>query len=381
VNRKERILAGDDCGLPAHKADYYRRIWTSEFPPDFGLPVQVPMPPPLDLTPKHPRAVVTVAAGDVGKALLEISGPLMERYAARVGADYLVLDWPGHPDWPMSSKYATARAFDHYERIAYIDADVLLRETSLDLFAVCEPDEVGVVDELAHHRRAPKFGVESHYRKLQVLAGYRDAQPEFYVNAGVQVLPRSARHLIEPPAAPVPAHHLTEQHLFNARLAAAAEAGAVKLKLLPAECNWQHWHDHGFRKSAKKSVLHFSGMGKPAERLQLMRLWAGAKPGAKPSQPSHGPGTELRALLASIGFTEIPACKCAKKAKQMDKWGASGCKKRRPKIVRWLRAAAALTGFWSKVAAMPKAMAIIPASAWLDPAGWLVDESIRRAGQ
>jgi hypothetical protein len=34
-----------------------------------------------------------------------------------------------------------------------------------------------------------------------------------------------------------------------------------------------------------------------------------------------GPGTELKALLATIGIVASPTCKCNKMARQMDAWG------------------------------------------------------------
>jgi hypothetical protein len=40
-----------------------------------------------------------------------------------------------------------------------------------------------------------------------------------------------------------------------------------------------------------------------------------------PAQPTSGPGTELKKLLATIGIHASPTCKCNKMAKQMDEWG------------------------------------------------------------
>jgi hypothetical protein len=40
-----------------------------------------------------------------------------------------------------------------------------------------------------------------------------------------------------------------------------------------------------------------------------------------PAQPTSGPGTELKKLLATIGIHASPTCKCNKMAKQMDAWG------------------------------------------------------------
>jgi hypothetical protein len=37
--------------------------------------------------------------------------------------------------------------------------------------------------------------------------------------------------------------------------------------------------------------------------------------------PPPGPGTELKALLATIGIVATPTCSCNKMAKKMDEWG------------------------------------------------------------
>jgi hypothetical protein len=41
----------------------------------------------------------------------------------------------------------------------------------------------------------------------------------------------------------------------------------------------------------------------------------------KPAAPPHGPGTELKALLATIGIVASPTCKCNAMARRMDQWG------------------------------------------------------------
>jgi hypothetical protein len=50
------------------------------------------------------------------------------------------------------------------------------------------------------------------------------------------------------------------------------------------------------------------------------------KPGFVPPKPAArkpppGPGTELKALLATIGIVASPTCSCNKMAKKMDEWG------------------------------------------------------------
>ncbi len=52
-----------------------------------------------------------------------------------------------------------------------------------------------------------------------------------------------------------------------------------------------------------------------------------------------GPGTELKKLLKMFGLPDRPGCKCNKRAKKMDAWGAEECSKpeRITEIVGWLK--------------------------------------------
>jgi hypothetical protein len=188
----------------------------------------------------------------------------MEAYARRLGADFVVLDWPGPDGWPMGAKFQIPRALDHYERIIYADADVLFRPGCLDLFALCAPNEMGVVDELPHHRQQPKFGLEASYQTFRRQMGFRDvAALPWYFNAGVMVVPRSHQKLLLPPEAPLAVapkgvgRHCAEQHYVNARL---LDSG-MPYRLMDRRGNWQTWTDWNFDTAPPDAVLHWSGDG------------------------------------------------------------------------------------------------------------------------
>jgi len=53
----------------------------------------------------------------------------------------------------------------------------------------------------------------------------------------------------------------------------------------------------------------------------------------------HGPGTELKRLLAGFPFyiKTTPNCRCNARARQMDVWGIEGCEERADLIVGWLK--------------------------------------------
>lgn len=239
--------------------------------PFVAEPVTVPPPPKPAVTPRSAKAVVTVATGEVGRELIALTGPFMEAYAARVGADFVVLDWPGHPRWPMSAKYAVAGLFDYYDRVVYADADVLLRPGCPDLFAACPAGMFGAWDELPAHRARTGAWLENDYRRFAAVVGWPAAELPWYFNAGVMVVPKCHRAALEPPPHPVPPVHCGEQHCTNRRV---RELG-VPFFPLPRVCNWQQFFDPGFRDAPPGAVLHFTGYPTPAARLAAVWERAG----------------------------------------------------------------------------------------------------------
>ena len=60
--------------------------------------------------------------------------------------------------------------------------------------------------------------------------------------------------------------------------------------------------------------------------------------------PTHGPGTELKKLLARVGITASPDCSCNARAAEMDRQGVEWCEGNIDTIVGWLREQAAARG-------------------------------------
>lgn len=108
------------------------------------------------------------------------------------------------------------------------------------------------------------------------------------------------------------------------------------------------------------------------------RLWGGEP---LPPRPAGGPGTELKALLASLGLTPPGGCGCDDLAARMDAWGVAGCRERREDILARLRANAAKVGWLAKLKAGALAVAVGLAFRLdpRDPYPGLLDEAIRRA--
>ena len=67
-------------------------------------------------------------------------------------------------------------------------------------------------------------------------------------------------------------------------------------------------------------------------------------PEPRQQPPTHGPGTELKKLLALIGITAAPDCACNAHAAEMDARGGEWCAANIDTIVGWLREQATARG-------------------------------------
>ena len=86
--------------------------------------------------------------------------------------------------------------------------------------------------------------------------------------------------------------------------------------------------------------------GLPLARSGLRRNCGAVSPKVvlPASKRAHGPGTELKALLARVGITASPDCPCNDRAAEMDRQGVEWCEANVDTIVGWLREQAEARG-------------------------------------
>lgn len=252
-------------------------------PAPAGRWLDVPPPPPLRLAPSRPWALVTVVIGAEAERLFAAGGGHFYRYAHAIGADPVVLrDYAGPGGWPMGSKLGLARVLDHYAGLVYADADVLFRPKCPDLIRLTAPGAMGVYDELPHHRRR-RDPLEAAHARFRAANGFPARTLTRYFNAGVMVVPRSHRAVIEAPARLwLPdagmGRHCAEQCLANARLAESD----LPVTWLPQAANTQTWITNPER-AAPNAVLHYSAGGwKRKGRAEDMADMAAAHPWPAP---------------------------------------------------------------------------------------------------
>jgi len=120
--------------------------------------------------------VLTIAIGSLFQEMAGITHQSISRYADKVGADFKVISEQTHstPHW---EKFQIYDLLAHYDRILYVDTDVLITSDCPDLFQLVPPHVLGLFNEGA----------------------YFDRKYEEYFNTGVMVIPRCCRDLFTKP--------------------------------------------------------------------------------------------------------------------------------------------------------------------------------------
>jgi len=81
------------------------------------------------------------------------------------------------------------------------------------------------------------------------------------------------------------------------------------------------------------SRIPFTQTDRSALEKQIIEQRKAERAAAMVALPTSGPGTELKALLSTMGIHASPTCKCNKMAIQMDNWGSEESLKHIEEIV------------------------------------------------
>jgi hypothetical protein len=156
--------------------------------------------------PKH--AVVTLCVGDAFGRLASISHPLMEEYARRIGAAFEVIREAPKEKEPHFAKSVLSALLNRYERIVYIDSDILVAPDCPNLFELVAPEKFGAFHE------SDLFDRTHSIRSVQEALGdinWRNG----YFNTGVMVASRQHGEVFASPFGLFSDPWFLEQTLFN----------------------------------------------------------------------------------------------------------------------------------------------------------------------
>ena len=234
---------------------------------------------------REQRAVATLCFGPLGVAMAELSRPLLQNYAERCQADFQIWADAMGPAAELAPRQQVGASFSagmlekmtwlertlaEYERVLWIDLDVLVRPDAPDLFALIPEGQVAMFDECTIANDCQVW--HRHQHMVEVCEQEGLPVPDSggrYFNCGLMMLPASCRWLFAPRRKPIP-HPWCEQSVVNVRLFLRPD---VRVLPLP-ECfnRFVYWPGVVPRRyEAMSYFLHYAGPPDDPSRLKDMR--------------------------------------------------------------------------------------------------------------
>lgn len=204
------------------------------------------------VSPRSSKLVITVGTG-TSKECLKTTMPRMKEYASRIGADFIALT-DQTQEHGLLEKFRINQYAKYYERILFVDADVLIKRTSSDIFRCVRKGKIGMHDDVSLIEKtcyeqllitewnemieSQKF---KHYKTLHVF------------NSGVVVFDHDRRNIWTPPKHPLPKNHCAEQHYVQ-------YLSGDNVQILPEKWNYQWWAHKNMPNISKSNFIHLAGM-------------------------------------------------------------------------------------------------------------------------
>lgn len=151
---------------------------------------------------KDKKLVLTIAIGETYQKMKVHTHPSIRSYAKRIGAEFLSIEKPKisstTPHW---EKFQIYELLNEYDRILYIDTDIIIREDCPDLFEIVPSNQLGMFNEAPFTDRSKELMIDickSYDTKLEEWNGQ-------YYNSGVMVISRTHKQIFKKP----------EKEIFN----------------------------------------------------------------------------------------------------------------------------------------------------------------------
>jgi len=159
------------------------------------------------------KAVVSLCIGERFDKIRRTTFPRMQRYAEAVGADFIPITEPKlFLCTPHCEMYQVFDLWDRYERILFLDADVVVRRNAGDIFGEVPDDRIGLFNE-GHH--VWNLFEERHAVRQ---CGMIEWPRGFYYNSGVVVSSYLYRDIYEYPEEDEIVCSCVDQTIINYRI-------------------------------------------------------------------------------------------------------------------------------------------------------------------
>lgn len=158
-------------------------------------------------------AVVTISIGEDYKKMRKVTHLSINAYAEKIGADFICIDKQKisitTPHW---EKFQIFNLLNKYERILYLDTDLIVREDCPDLFDIVPKNKLGAFNEASYTERSKELLID-------ICKEYGVTLPSWnghYYNSGVLVISRCHKYLFKKPDKEV--FNFYEQSYLNMKI-------------------------------------------------------------------------------------------------------------------------------------------------------------------
>jgi len=197
------------------------------------------------------KALLTITIGDLFKRACEITHPTLKDYAKKIGADFINITEQKYPS-PYYVKFMIADILEKYDRVLYLDSDILINPNAPDIFEIVPEDKIGMADDsiLGYHNQ---FGPFLHTFGQSYFDDWIKHKKCY--NAGVIVASKKHQSVFKLPSI-VPNHHFDQEYI-NLKI---LEEGAEVFDL-PIQYNRRIYLDAFIPEHRLKShIIHYAGI-------------------------------------------------------------------------------------------------------------------------
>jgi len=214
------------------------------------------------------RAIVSLAIGNETLEVAKYTRPLLEKYAKKCDAEYFEINEFHARELQLRTphyvKLYLGKLLSRFDRIIYIDNDILVKEDAIDLFKIVPEDHLGIFEEgYAFPERKEQFsyfcGQWNTATKKQFDIRQWDKK---YYNTGVMVLSKQHRVLFEKPEVEI--FNFGEQSYLNMLIS------KCKLKIHKLDVKYNSMtYVKGYQKG---EFVHYSGISNE-QRVRLLKAY------------------------------------------------------------------------------------------------------------